>query len=156
STVRGVRSGGNGLRQIPTQLSSLHSAVARARQGLLARQRGDGHWCGELQGDTTLESEFIFLMTFLGRERAQRVVKAARHLTSQQLPDGGWNNYTGGPAELSASVKAYFALKIGGHDTDAPYMRRAADLIRSFGGAANCNSFTKFYLALFGQFPYAN
>src|SRR5207247_7938837 len=53
-------------------------------------------------------------------------------------------------------VKAYFALKIAGHDADAPYMRRARAVIRSLGGAAECNSFTKFYLALLGQFPYAN
>jgi squalene-hopene/tetraprenyl-beta-curcumene cyclase len=134
----------------------LHSALENARQGLLARQRPDGHWVGELQGDTTLESEFIFLMTFLGREREERVAKAARYILSQQLPNGGWNNYTDGPAELSASVKAYFALKIAGHGADAPYMRRAAERIRAMGGAARCNSFTNFYLALLGQFPYAN
>src|SRR5262245_13101447 len=156
STLRGVRSGGDGIRHDSSPVPSLPSAIALACEGLLARQRGDGHWCGELQGDTTLESEFIFLMTFLGREGEEHVAKAARYLHSQQLPDGGWNNYTDGPAELSASVKAYFALKIAGHDPGAPYMRRSANLIRSLGGAANCNSFTKFYLALFGQFPYAN
>src|SRR5450755_353692 len=58
--------------------------------------------------------------------------------------------------ELSGSVKAYFALKLTGCDPDAPHMRRARDAIRANGGAARCNSFTKFYLALLGQFPYAN
>jgi squalene-hopene/tetraprenyl-beta-curcumene cyclase len=134
----------------------LQAGVDRVRQCLLARQQPDGHWVGELQGDVTLESEFVFLMTFLGREREERVAKAARYILAQQMPDGGWNNYTDGPAELSASVKAYFALKIAGHDIDAPYMRRAAELIRSLGGAARCNSFTNFYLALLGQFPYSN
>src|SRR5262245_34676633 len=95
-------------------------------------------------------------MAFLGREREERIAKAARYILSQQLPDGGWNNYTDGPPELSASVKAYFALKIAGHAEDAPYMRRAAELVRLMGGAARCNSFTNFYLALLGQFPYAN
>jgi squalene-hopene/tetraprenyl-beta-curcumene cyclase len=123
---------------------------------LAARQQSDGHWCGELQGDTTLESEFIFLMAFLGREREERIQKAARYILAQQLPEGGWNNYTGGPPELSASVKAYFALKIAGHSAEAPYMRRAAEVIRAMGGASRCNSFTNFYLALLGQFPYAN
>src|SRR5262249_18396038 len=153
SSVRGVRSSGNGLRHDSAHVSGLHSALALARDGLIARQRSDGHWCGELQGDTTLESEFIFCMAFLGREREERIAKAARYVLGQQLPDGGWNNYTGGPPELSASVKAYFALKIAGHGADAPYMRRAAELIRSMGGASRCNSFTNFYLALLGQFP---
>ena len=156
SMARGERSGGNGVRHDPTPFSRLHSAVARARQALLDRQRSDGHWCGELQGDTTLESEFIFLMAFLGRERDPRIVKAARYILGQQLPSGGWNNYTDGPPELSASVKAYFALKIAGHDANAPSMRRAVELIRSMGGASQCNSFTNFYLALLGQFPYSN
>jgi squalene-hopene/tetraprenyl-beta-curcumene cyclase len=155
-SARGARPVANGTHHDPAPLSGLHSALENARQGLLARQKPDGHWIGELQGDTTLESEFIFLMTFLGREREERVAKAARYILSQQLPDGGWNNYIDGPAELSASVKAYLALKIAGHGADAPSMRRAAERIRALGGAACCNSFTNFYLALLGQFPYAN
>src|SRR5262249_8894385 len=66
------------------------------------------------------------------------------------------NNYPDGPVELSVSVKAYFALKLAGHDPQAPYMRRACAAIRALGGAARCNSFTKFYLALLGQLPYDN
>lgn len=136
--------------------SPLHAAIDRARQGLLRRQQPDGHWVGELQGDTILESESILLMAFLGREREEWVAKAANYLLTQQLPEGGWNNYPDGPAELSVSVKAYFALKLAGHDPEAPYMRKAREVILSLGGAAGCNSFTKFYLALLGQFPYGN
>jgi squalene-hopene/tetraprenyl-beta-curcumene cyclase len=134
----------------------LLSGIERARRRLLAQQAADGHWVGELQGDTILESEYILLMAFLGREGEARVRKAARYLLRQQTPDGGWNNYPGGPVELSVSVKAYFALKLAGHDAAASYMARARQLIRALGGAAACNSFTKFYLALLGQFPYRN
>jgi squalene-hopene/tetraprenyl-beta-curcumene cyclase len=155
-STHGVRAPSNGLRHDPPVGTQLRPAIDRASEGLLALQKHEGHWVGELQGDVTLESEFIFLLTFLGRERDERVTKAARFILSQQLPDGGWNNYTDGPSELSASVKAYFALKIAGYDPEAPHMRRAAALIRTLGGAASCNSFTKFYLALLGQFPYAN
>jgi squalene-hopene/tetraprenyl-beta-curcumene cyclase len=95
-------------------------------------------------------------MAFLGREGERKVAKAARYVLAQQLPEGGWNNYPDGPADLSVSVKAYFALKLAGHDPEVSYMRRARAVIRSLGGAAHCNSFTKFYLALLGQFPYAN
>jgi squalene-hopene/tetraprenyl-beta-curcumene cyclase len=119
-------------------------------------QRPDGHWVGELQGDTILESEYVLLMAFLGRENSDVCRKAARYILRQQMPEGGWSNYPEGPADLSVSVKAYFALKLTGHDGGAPYMRRAREVIRSLGGAAGCNSFTKFYLALLGQFPYGN
>jgi squalene-hopene/tetraprenyl-beta-curcumene cyclase len=146
----------NGIRHDAAPAPPLQAGIDRARACLLGMQATDGHWCGELQGDTLLESEYILLMAFLGREGDERVPKAARYILSHQLPDGGWNIYPGGPAELSASVKAYFVLKLAGHDPDAPHMRRAREVIRSLGGAARCNSFTKFFLALLGQFPYGN
>src|SRR5260370_32460981 len=95
-------------------------------------------------------------MAFLGREHEEKVAKIANYLLSKQMTEGGWNNYPGGPADLSVSVKAYFALKLTGHNPQADYMVRAQELIRVLGGAARCNSFTKFYLALLGQFPYEN
>jgi squalene-hopene/tetraprenyl-beta-curcumene cyclase len=134
----------------------LQAAVERARSFLLERQAADGHWVGELQGDTILESEYILLLGFLGRERDERVAKAARYILRQQTPEGGWSNYPDGPVELSVSVKAYFALKLAGYDPESPCLRRAREVIRALGGAAGCNSFTKFYLALLGQFPYDN
>src|SRR5262249_1544045 len=151
-----ARASTKGARHESPPLPPFQYGLERARRHLLALQQPDGHWVGELQGDTILESEYVLLMAFLGRARDARVAQAARYTLAQQLPGGGWNNYPGGPAELSVSVKAYFALKLAGHDANAPSMRRACDLIRSLGGAADCNSFTKFYLALLGQFPYHN
>jgi squalene-hopene/tetraprenyl-beta-curcumene cyclase len=140
----------------PASSSLLHRTIERARENLLARQQSDGHWVGELQGDTILESEYILLLAFLGREDEPRLKKAARYLLKQQLPDGGWANYPGGPADLSVSVKAYFALKLTGHDPNADYMCKARAVILGQGGAIGCNTFTKFYLALLGEFPYEN
>jgi squalene-hopene/tetraprenyl-beta-curcumene cyclase len=131
-------------------------ALARARRCLLDQQKPDGHFIGELQGDTILESEYVLLMAFFGREGEERVRKAARYILSQERPDGGWSNYPGGPVDLSVTVKAYFALKLTGHDPEAPYMRRARAAVLELGGAAYCNSFTKFYMAFLGQIPYAN
>jgi squalene-hopene/tetraprenyl-beta-curcumene cyclase len=134
----------------------VRDSLRRGLNGLLARQKPDGHWCGELEGDTILESEFILLLTFLGDDADPRIPLLANYLRAKQLPEGGWPNYPGGPTEISVSVKAYFALKIAGDSPDTPHMRRAANMIRSLGGAAACNSFTRFYLALLGQIPYAN
>ncbi len=144
-----------GFRASPSQKPYINS-LERARQCLLGMQKPDGHWCGELQGDTILESEYIMLMAFLGRDQETRVKKAGRYIQTQQRPHGAWSNYPGGPDDISVSVKAYFALKIAGHRADAPYMRRAAAAIRALGGATCCNSFSKFYLAFLGQFPYEN
>jgi len=136
-------------------LQEVGVALDRGRDGLLACRKPDGHWVGELEGDTILESEFILLLAFLGKRDDPRIRLAANYLLIKQGDDGGWSNYPGGPSEISVSVKAYFALKIAGHAADEPSMMRAADTIRDLGGAEATNSFTRFYLALLGQLPYS-
>src|SRR5205823_2867389 len=122
---------------------ALEDAVDAARQYLLSIQQPDGAWCGELEGDTILESEYILTMRFLGRGDDPRVVKAGEYLRKKQLPTGGWAIYEGGPAEVSASVKAYFTLKLAGDDPGAPHMERARRAILALGGVEACNSFTR-------------
>jgi squalene-hopene/tetraprenyl-beta-curcumene cyclase len=133
---------------------SLTSAVARTRQWLLDEQHADGYWVGELEGDTILESEYILLLAFLGRHHSETARKAAAQILSQQLTTGGWAMYPGGKTEISGSVKAYFALKVTGHDPASEPMQRARHAILAHGGADAVNSFTRFYLALLGQLSY--
>ena len=114
----------------------------------------EGYWVGELEGDTILESEYILLMAFLGRESDPVCLRCARYIQDHQKSDGGWAIYPGGPTEISASVKAYFALKLVGISPDDPAMVRARQAILDAGGAHQCNSFTRFYLALLGQIGY--
>jgi squalene-hopene/tetraprenyl-beta-curcumene cyclase len=132
----------------------IESAIGRTRDWLLARQHADGHWCGELEGDTILESEYILLLAWLGREQSPIARKCAAYIVEKQLRDGGWAMYPGGRMDISGSVKAYFALKLTGHDPEADYMRLARQAIRAAGGADAVNSFTRFYLALLGQISY--
>ncbi len=129
-------------------------AVGLTRDWLLERQNPRGFWVGELEGDTILESEYILLLAFLGRHTSDVARKAARYIVQQQLPTGGWAMYPGGQLEISGSVKAYFALKLAGHDPSAEHMQRARRAIRAHGGADAVNSFTRFYLALLGQISY--
>ena len=94
-------------------------------------------------------------MHFLGRTGEPRVQKAAEYLRRQQMEGAGWAVYPGGPSEISSSVKAYFVLKLLGDDPDAPHMTKAKRAILDLGGIDACNSFTKIYLAIYGQFPWA-
>ena len=135
-------------------ISTLRQAVERTRDHLLALQQPDGHWCGELQGDTILESEYILLLAFLGQGQSQRAKEAATYMLDQQGPAGGWAMFPGGPLEISGSVKAYLALKITGHDPRAEYMIRARKAILHAGGMEKVNSFTRYYLAMLGLIPY--
>jgi squalene-hopene/tetraprenyl-beta-curcumene cyclase len=148
----------NGSREsarLRSPILELENATAAARRYLLSIQHEDGHWCGELEGDTILESEYILTLHFLGRLGRNRVTKAAEYLRRQQLQDGGWAIYAGGPADVSASVKAYFALKLVGDDPEAPHMAKARRVIRGLGGIGACNSFTRIYLSIFGQYDWA-
>jgi squalene-hopene/tetraprenyl-beta-curcumene cyclase len=133
----------------------VRDSVHRAQHHLLSIQSEDGHWCGELEGDTILESEYVLTMHFLGRTAEPRVAMAANYVRHKQLDDGGWAIYPGGPPDASASVKAYFVLKLLGDDPEAPHMRKARQVILDLGGIDACNSFTKIYLAIYGQFPWA-
>ena len=130
------------------------SAIARAQENLLRQQKPDGHWCGELIVDSTLCSDYILFMHWCGDVDAQLQRRCVRHILKRQLPDGGWNIYHGGPSEINASAKAYFALKLAGCSVDAPFMQEArANIIRR-GGIPQMNTFSKLYLALLGQFPW--
>ena len=134
--------------------SPLRTAILRTRQWLLSEQQEGGYWVGELEGDTILESEFILLLAYLGRENSDLAAQAARYLVAKQLDAGGWAKYPDGPIDISASVKAYFALKLTGHDPSEEPMQRARQAILAGGGADRVNSFTRYYLALLGQISY--
>lgn len=137
------------------QSESVDEAVRRSQAWLMARQHPrDGYWVAELEADTTLTSEYLMLRRFLDLVDPERERKAVRYLKSMQLPDGGWPIYYGGPAEISASVKAYFALKLSGVSADEPGMVRAKEAILAKGGVVAANVFTKITLALFEQYDW--
>ena len=130
------------------------SAIGRAQENLLRQQHPDGHWCGELLVDSTLCSDYVLFMHWLGEVDDTLQQRCVRHILKRQLPDGGWNIYYGGPSEVNASVKAYFALKLAGHSADLPFMHDARANILRLGGIPKMNTFSKLYLALLGQFPW--
>jgi squalene-hopene/tetraprenyl-beta-curcumene cyclase len=123
---------------------------------LRQRQAADGHWRGPLEGDTILESEYLLILAWCGRLEGPHVAGAVRRILREQLQGGGWAIYRGGPVDVSASVKAYFALKIFGESPDSEPMTRARRAIAAAGGPWAVNSFTRFYLALLGQMSYSD
>lgn len=134
---------------------SADEVLQKAVGQLLAQQSSEGHWCGELEGDSILQSEYILLQFIIEKEDDPRLVKIANYLRQQQrLADGAWVQYPGAKPDLNATVKAYFALKLMGDDIHAPHMTKARALILSLGGAERCNTYTRFYLAALGQMHY--
>ncbi len=133
---------------------SLESAIRRASDALTQRQNADGHWVFELEADATIPAEFVLLQHFLDRTDPALEAKIAVYLRQIQCKTGGWPLFYDGAFDLSASVKAYFALKMIGDDIDAPHMVRARTAILAAGGAERTNVFTRIQLALFGEIPW--
>src|SRR5580698_6355789 len=87
--------------------SQVEHAIARSTNWFLSAQKQEGYWWGELEADTTLESDYILYLHILGRLKSEKVAKLANYIRARQLPDGGWNIFAGGLSELNATVKAY-------------------------------------------------
>ena len=131
--------------------TDLDAAVERAAAALRARQRGDGHWVFELEADATIPAEYILLRAYLGEPDAPELErKIGVYLRRIQGAHGGWPLFHGGEFDASATVKAYFALKMIGDDPAAPHMARAREALLARGWAERCNVFTRILLALFG------
>ena len=128
----------------------LDTAIGAATAALLGAQRDDGHWVFELEADSTISSEYIALMHYLGERDPALEARIVRYLKRRQGVHGGWPLTHDGPFNISASVKAYYALKLAGESPDAPHMRRAREAILAHGGAGTANVFTRILLALHG------
>ncbi|WP_038034620.1 squalene--hopene cyclase [Thermopetrobacter sp. TC1] len=132
-----------------------HSMAEDAARHLLARQHEDGHFVYELEADATIPAEYIFLNHFIGDPEPEIEAELGEYLRAIQSEEtGGWPLFHEGPFDVSASVKAYYALKILGDDVNAPHMVRARKAILAHGGAEKSNVFTRYLLALFGQIPW--
>ncbi len=122
---------------------------------MLSAQSQEGYWWGELEADTTLESDYILYLHILGESDSPKIPKLAKYIRDRQLPDGGWNIFYGGPAELNATVKAWVGLRLAGDAATSPHLERARAKIHELGGLEATNSYTRFYLAMVGAIDWS-
>ena len=134
--------------------TELEAAIERSQDYLLSQQKPEGYWIGELMVDATLVADMVAYHHWNGKVDPQWQRKAVNHIFSMQLPDGGWNIYYGGPAEVNATIKCYLALKLAGVPVTDPRMLRAREVALNLGGVPRMNTFSKLYLALLGLFPW--
>ncbi|WP_370415873.1 squalene--hopene cyclase [Streptomyces fradiae] len=137
-----------------TSQGALDEAAARAAERsvahLLGRQDPEGWWKGDLETNVTMDAEDLLLRRFLGILEPETARAAALHIRGEQRADGTWATFHGGPAELSATIEAYVALRLAGDAPEDPHMARAAAWVREQGGIARARVFTRIWLALFG------
>src|SRR6185437_11528902 len=136
----------------PADFADVESAIRAATDAVLSEQRPDGHWVYELEADATIPAEYVLLVHYLGETpNLELERKIGVYLRRIQGAHGSWPLYHEGAFDISATVKAYFALKMIGDRLDAPHMARAREEIRKRGGAIKVNVFTRILLALYGQ-----
>lgn len=137
--------------RLPEALSPiLGQTLTTSARALQQLQKPEGYWQGDLKADTTLESDYILLLHWLGESNSAKIQKAARSILRRQLPDGTWNIYPGGPPEVNATIRAYVALKMAGYEQG---LDRVRDRILQLGGLQAANSYTKINLSLLDLFP---
>ena len=143
---------GASIQSVPeTDRALLQARIDAAEAALTHRQQADGHWVFEFEADATIPAEYVLLVHYLGEEPNLRLEdKIGKYLRRIQGKHGGWPLFHDGDFDMSASVKAYFALKMIGDDPEAAHMLRAREAILSRGGAEMSNVFTRFLLALYG------
>ncbi|HVT24824.1 MAG TPA: prenyltransferase/squalene oxidase repeat-containing protein, partial [Rhizomicrobium sp.] len=137
---------------VDSSLLELEDVIQNASNALLDQQQEDGHWVFELEADATIPSEYILLVHYLAETpNLELERKIGNYLRRIQGEHGGWPLFHNGAFDISATVKAYFALKMIGDDIDAPHMKRAREAILAHGGAEHANVFTRILLALYGE-----
>ena len=140
--------------RLDADLADVEAAVVRSREYLLGEQHPDGYWCGELEADSMLEADYIYLHTQLESGDPGRLRRAFTEMMRYQNDDGSWSIYPGDPGNLSLSVKCYFSAKLMGVTADDARLTRCREWVLAHGGVVECNTFTKMYLCGLGQYDY--
>ncbi len=139
----------------PPAIAAGRQSLELATRYLTGLQDARGWWQGELETNVTMDAEDLLLREFLGIRTDEETAAAARWIASRQRADGTWANFHDGPADLSTTVEAYVALRLAGHQPEAGHMSQAASWIRGRGGVEATRVFTRIWLALFGEWPWA-
>src|SRR5579862_2925037 len=140
--------------RLDADLGDVESAIHKSRDFLLSLQHPEGHWSGELEADSMLEADYIFLHTLLESGDPGRLQRACGEMMRYQNEDGSWSIYPGGPGNISLSVKCYFSAKLMGIGPYDPRLAKCRQWILAHGGVVACNTFTKMYLCALGQYDY--
>jgi squalene-hopene/tetraprenyl-beta-curcumene cyclase len=135
-------------------LEHVAAGIERSIDWLMSLQHPEGYWCGELEADSMLEADYIFMHTLLGTGDRGKMERAVNEILRHQNEDGGWSLYPGGPSNVNYGVKCYLALKLMGWTADHPTMVKIRESVLSLGGVVECNTYTKIYLCSLGQYDY--
>jgi len=135
--------------------SSLAAAIENALQWLEADQNPEGFWVGMLESNCCMEAEWLLAMHFLGVPPSPQKESLAQGILDAQRPDGAWETYYDAPTgDINTTVESYAALRAVGMSPDARPLAAARDWILGHGGLKGTRVFTRYWLALIGEWPW--
>src|SRR6202789_4523074 len=134
---------------------ALQAAVRAAAGWLVDHQKPDGHWVGRAESNACMEAQWCLALWFLGLDDHPLRKRLAQSLLETQRPDGSWQIYHNAPnGDINTTVEAYAALRSMGHSNEEPELARALAWIQSKGGLGKVRVFTRYWLALLGEWPW--
>ncbi len=135
-------------------IQALENSIRHSHQFFISSQTPAGYWPAYLEADSTLVADYVMLARYIDHVSPHLEQKAVRWILYTQQDDGGWNIYHGGSSELNATVKCAFALQLAGMDSNEEPLVKAKECILRLGGLSKVNSYTRFYMGLFGVYPW--
>ncbi|MEM9014802.1 MAG: squalene--hopene cyclase, partial [Pseudomonadota bacterium] len=135
--------------------TELTYAIDAAGAWIAKRQKPEGYWVGQLESNACMEAQWIMALWFLGLDDHHLLPRLAASLRETQRPDGSWEIYYDAPAgDINTTVEAYAALRCLGASADDASLLRARRWIEEKGGLKNIRVFTRYWLALIGEWPW--
>jgi len=135
--------------------AALQASIDEAVRWLIAEQKPDGHWVGRAETNACMEAQWCLALWFIGQEDHPLRPRLGKALLETQRPDGAWDVFRNAPnGDINATVEAYAALRSLGHGDDEPALAKALAWIHSKGGLRNIRVFTRYWLALIGEWPW--
>ncbi|MBR6388773.1 MAG: squalene--hopene cyclase [Opitutales bacterium] len=135
---------------------NLSNAIKNAADWLKERQASDGMWCAPLETNCCMEAQWLMAMYFIGF-KDPKIEKVIRYVLDRQREDGSWDvYYKSEQGDINTTLECYFALRLYGHAPDAPHMKKALKWLLENKWTEHIRVFTKYWLALFGQWPWAH
>src|SRR5207302_1038581 len=108
-------------------------AALRARDFAYRIRKPDGHWCAELESNTTVTAEYVFMNQALGLDLGSKRDGLVHYFFRQQKTDGSWGLATNHRGDVSTTAETYLALRILGVSVDDPRMQEAERYVLMHG-----------------------
>ena len=144
----------SGNSRVPIVAVDARETVARATERLVALQRDDGAWEGEVVWCPMLTAQYVLVHHILGRTiTSTRRRRVLRQFQRTRLETGVWGLHEHAKPSLFVTTLVYVAARLLGSDRDDPLLAGAGPFLRE-QGVLDIPTWGKFWLALLNLYDW--